>query len=104
MDIDAVVESTKTKKGVKHETVANFIRKKERTMEEIDQKYHGYMIQHQTKVKDYCLLQESFRTNKLQPYYGIEQGKTMMSRNPELIQIVGWLNQNLPLASTAGAT
>jgi len=95
VDINAVVESTRTKKGVKHETVANFIRKKERTMEEIDQKYPGYMIQHESKVNSYCQLQESFRSNKKQPYYGIDQGKVLMSRNPELIQIVGWLNENL---------
>jgi hypothetical protein len=95
VDIEAVIESTKSKKGVKHETVANFIRKKERTMEEIDEKFPGYLIQHQTKVKDYCLLQEGFRNNKLQPYYGIDQAKTMMSGNPELIRIVGWLNENL---------
>jgi len=99
VDIDAVVNSTRTKKGVKHETVANFIREQERTLEEIDQKFPGYLIQHQSKVKDYCLLQENFRNNKLEPYYGIDQGKTIMSGNPELIKMVGWLNQNLPPAT-----
>lgn len=95
VNIEAVINSTRTKKGVKHEEVALYIKKKERTLEEIDNKYHGYMIQHQAKVNAYCLLQDSFRSNKKQPYYGIDQGKTMMSRNPELIQIVGWLNENL---------
>lgn len=95
VDIEAVIDSTRTKKGVKHETVANFIRKKERTLEEIDQKYPGYMIQHESKVTSYCLLQDSFRSNKKQPYYGIDQAKVIMAGNPELVQIVGWLNENL---------
>jgi len=97
VDIEAVIESTRTKKGVKHETVANFIRKKERTIKEVDQKFPGYMIQHQGKVKDYCLLQESFRSAETEPYYGIDQAKTMMlgRDNPALIQLVSWLNENL---------
>ena len=98
VDIEAVIESTRTKKGVKHETVANFIRKKERTLYEVDEKYPGYVIQHQSKIQGYINLQEQKRSSKLEPYYGIDQAKTMMlgRDNPELIQLVSWLNNNLP--------
>jgi len=97
VDIDAVVESTRTKKGVKHETVANFCRKKPRTIFEVDQKFPGYTIQHLSKIKDYLILQDARRSSELQPYYGIDQAKTMMlgRDNPPLIQLVSWLNENL---------
>jgi hypothetical protein len=97
VDIDAVVESTKSKKGVKHETVANFMRKKPRTIYEVDDKYPGYVLQHQRKCQDYLNLQENKKSTELIPYYGIDQNKTMMDGrdNPELIQLVSWLNNNI---------
>jgi len=97
VDIEAVIESTKSKKGVKHETVANFIRKKPRTIYEVDDKYPGYVLQHQRKCQDYLNLQENKKSTELIPYYGIDQNKTMMDGrdNPELIQLVSWLNNNI---------
>jgi len=97
VDIDAVVESTKSKKGVKHETVANFIRKKPRDIYEVDEKFPGYVIQHQKKCQDYLYLQENRRSRVLIPYHGIDQAKTLMlgRENPELIQLVSWLNKNI---------
>jgi len=98
VDIDAVIESTKNKKGVKHETVANFCRKKPRTIFEVDQKFPGYTIQHLSKIKDYLILQEARRDQETIPYHGIDQAKTMMlgRDNPVLIELVSWLNENLP--------
>lgn len=92
VDIDAVVKSTKSKKGVQHETVANYIRKKDRSMLEVDIKYPGYMIQHQRKVSDYIKLQYSFK-NGTKPYPGIGN---VIGRSPCIIELVSWLNKNLP--------
>ena len=92
VDIDAVVKSTKSKKGVKHETVANFIKKKERTMLEVDSKYPGYMIQHQRKVSDYIKLQYSFKDTTTE-FPGIGN---VIGRSPCIVELVSWLNNNLP--------
>jgi len=101
VDIEAVVESTRTKKGVKHETVANFCRKEPRTLQQVDDKFPGYTLQHLNKISSYLKLQDERRRTTKQPYYGIDQAKTFMlgRTNPNLVRIVGWLNQNLPPAT-----
>ena len=77
VDIEAVIESTKTKKGVKHETVVNFIKKELEqkripTLKEVDEKYGAYVIQHENKVQSYIKLQHKFlaefRNGRLVPY------------------------------------
>ena len=73
VDIEAVIESTKTKKGVKHETVVNFIKKELEqkripTLKEVDEKYGAYVIQHENKVQSYIKLQHKFLAEETKPY------------------------------------
>jgi len=105
VDIEAVIESTKTKKGVKHETVVNFIKKKLHekvlpTLKEVDEKYGAYVIQHENKVEAYIKLQHRFLSEETKPYYGIDMNKVLMesAENPQLTDVVSWLNKNLPPA------
>ena len=92
VDIDAVVESTKSKKGVKHETVARFVMEYPRTMEDVNRDFPGYMIQNKRKVSDYIKLVKSFG-RPLIPYLGIGN---CIGLPPATIQVASWLNNNLP--------
>jgi len=96
VDIDAVVKSTKSKKGVKHETVANFILKKPRDVKQVTIKYPGYAIQHLNKVSDFIKLVKTFEDDTI-PYPGIDEDKIAGLPNPTL-QIIEWLKNNLPPA------
>jgi len=103
VDIEAVIESTRTKKGVKHETVVNFIKKGLEegvvpTLKEVDEKFGAYVIQHETKVQSYIKLQHRFLSEKTTPYHGIDMAKVLMesANNPQLVDVVSWLNKNLP--------
>jgi len=92
VDIEAVIESTKTKKGVKHETVARFVMEKPRTIQEVNTDFPGYVIQNRRKVSDYIKLVKSFG-KAITPYPGIGN---CIGKSPALIQVVSWLNNNLP--------
>lgn len=94
VDIEAVIESTKTKKGVKHETVARFVMEKPRTLQDVNTDFPGYMIQNRRKVSDYIKLVKSFG-KQLTPYLGIGN---CIGKSPAIIQVVSWLNNNLPPA------
>lgn len=96
VDIDAVVKSTKSKKGVKHETVANFIMKRPRDVKQVTLKYPGYVIQHQSKVSDFIKLIKTFEDDTI-PYPGIDQDKLAGLPEPTL-RIIEWLQTNLPPA------
>jgi len=105
VDIEAVIESTRTKKGVRHETVVNFIKKdldqkKIPTLREVDEQFGGYVIQHENKVSSYIKLQHKFLQEQKQPYHGIDMNKVLMesANNPVLTDLVSWLNKNLPPA------
>lgn len=92
VDIDAVIESTKSKKGVKHETVARFVMEKPRTLQDVNTDFPGYMIQNRRKVSDYIKLVKSFG-KEITPYLGIGN---CIGRSPAIVQVVSWLNNNLP--------
>jgi len=92
VDIDAVVESTKSKKGVKHETVARFVMETPRTMFELNENFPGYVLQNQRKCSGYLKLVKSFG-KQVTPYLGIGN---VIGKPPATIQVVSWLNNNLP--------
>lgn len=92
VDIDAVIESTKSKKGVKHETVARFVMEKPRTLQDVNKDFPGYMIQNRRKVSDYIKLVKSFG-KQLTPYLGIGN---CLGKSPAIVQVASWLNNNLP--------
>lgn len=92
VDIDAVVESTKSKKGVKYETVARYIMKKDRTIKKVNEKFPGFVLQNQRKVGGYIKLVKSMGKEST-PFLGIGN---VIGKPPATIQVVSWLNNNLP--------
>lgn len=92
VDIDAVIESTRSKKGVKYETVARFIMEKERSVKEVNENFPGFVLQNQRKVGGYIKLVKSFG-KQTTPFLGIGN---VIGQPPATIQVVSWLNNNLP--------
>lgn len=92
LDVDAIKEALKTKKGVKHIEVAKkILEDPNKPIEEYVNEFPGYFIQHQKKVIDFISLAQTINC-EVEPYYGLND---YSKKNSQTKQVCEWLENNL---------
>lgn len=95
VDIEAVIQSTRNKKGYGHNVIANYLMKKPRDIKEVTLKYPEYVLQYYKRVNEFMKLLRTFDSNTID-YPGISKERDGLPKST--IEIIDWLECNLPPA------